>query len=67
MLGIDWKVLRRPPKNQILAVVPQNCKKLALKYSMLKPRLPYFVDLSTRTYPRLYLQRNIQKPVKYLR
>ena len=36
-LGIDEKVLSRPPKNQIWTVVLQNCKKWAVKHSVEKP------------------------------
>ena len=37
ILGIDGTATGRPPKREILTVVPQNCKKSAAKYSIEKP------------------------------
>ena len=46
MLGIDEKVLSRPPKSQILAVALWNCEKLAVKHSIEKriQLLEFFVQ-----------------------
>ena len=46
MLGIDGKVHTKLPKRQILTVVLQNCKKLALKHSIEEPAFLCFVDSS---------------------
>ena len=46
MLGIDRSVLSRSPKSQILTVVLQNCKNLAVKDSIEKSALHYFVEFS---------------------
>ena len=43
MLGIDTKVLSRPPKRQTLIVVLQNCKKAAVKYSIKKTYVHKFM------------------------
>ena len=52
MLGIDWKVLSRFLKGQILTVVLQKCEKSAAKTSIEKPILN-FVNLSPTLCPRL--------------
>ena len=46
MLGIDGKVLMRPPKRQIFLAVLQNCKKTAVKHYLEKRFLRNFMDLS---------------------
>ena len=50
MLGIDGKVLMRPPKRQIFLAVLQNCKKTAVKHYLEKRFLRNFVDLCEETY-----------------
>ena len=47
VLGIDEKVLSRPPKRNILRSVLQSCKKSAVKHFIEKPMLFNFMDLST--------------------
>ena len=53
MLGIE-KVHIRSCKGQILAVVLQECQKLAVNNSMEKPVVLSFVDFSTIFCPRLF-------------
>ena len=45
MLGTDGKVLSRPLKRQNLKAVPQYFEKSAVKHSIEKPKVPYFVSL----------------------
>ena len=47
MLGTDGKVLSRPLKRQNLKAVPQYCEKSAVKHSIEKPKVLYFVSLPT--------------------
>ena len=54
MLGIEKKGLIRLCKGQILAVVLQECQKLAVNNSMEKPVVLRFVDFSTIFCPRLF-------------
>ena len=51
--GNDGKVINRPPKRQILAVLLQNCKKSAVKRFIEEPMLPDFVNLSSIFCPKL--------------
>ena len=53
MLEIDGKALSRPPKRQILTDMLQNYKISAVKYSIGKPMLFSFINLSTTFCSRL--------------
>ena len=53
MLGTDEQKLSRSRKRQILTVILQICKISAVKHFTEKPKLLYFVDLSTIICPWL--------------
>ena len=53
MLEIDGKALSRPPKRQILTDMLQNYKISAVKYSIGKPMLFNFMNLSAAFCSRL--------------
>ena len=46
MLGIDGKILNRPPKKQVLTAVLKNWERSAVKHFIEKPILLNLLDLS---------------------